>query len=188
MKTILIATTNLGKMEEFQFLFSTLPFKVVSLRDFPKIEAPKETGETFEENAKIKANFYFNHFKIPVIVEDSGFCVEKLGNLPGVHSADWGKNGDFSEGIAKVYKMLKGAPSKACFISVIIFKTVEKEILSTGLVEGLIAKEAKGLNGFGFDPCFIPNSATKTFGEMKLDEKSAFSHRSIAMQNLLKQL
>jgi XTP/dITP diphosphohydrolase len=188
MKSILVATTNAGKLQEFRFLFKDLNVEILSLLDFPAVEIPKETGETFEENAMIKANFYFTAFNIPVIVEDSGFCIKELQNLPGVHSADWGMNGDFSEGIARIYEMLNGRNSEAFFVSVAVFKSVEKCEISRGEVSGFIAEKPRGTNGFGFDPCFIPNSCEKTFGEMTLEEKSRFSHRKIAIQNLLTKL
>ena len=188
MKSILVATTNAGKLQEFRFLFKDLNVEILSLLDFPAVEIPKETGENFEENAMIKANFYFKAFNIPVIVEDSGFCVKELQNLPGVHSADWGINGDFSEGISKIYEMLNGGKSEAFFVSVAVFKSAEKFEISRGEVLGFVSEKARGANGFGFDACFIPHSCEKTFGEMTLEEKSRFSHRKIAIQNLLTKL
>ena len=191
-KEILIATTNKGKVAEFQLLFKGVEAfkqtKFLNLKDFPKIEAPLENAETFWENAKIKAEFYFNHFKMPVIVEDSGFCVEKLNGLPGVHSAEWGVNGDFTEGIKKVYKMLDGKNSSACFYSIIILKSQEKTIMAEGEVEGKIAKSPKGEGGFGFDPCFIPHGFSQTFAEMGIEEKSRLSHRKMAILNLIAKL
>jgi XTP/dITP diphosphohydrolase len=183
---ILLATTNKGKVAEFKTIIKDVEF--FTLTDFQNLEPPKEIGESFEENAKIKADFYFKNFNLPVVVEDSGFCVEKLGNLPGVHSADWGKNGDFTDGIKRVYQMLKGEGSPAKFVSVIIFKTKEKEVLATGEVSGSIAEKPRGENGFGFDPCFIPNGYTKTFAEMTMEEKSSLSHRKIGISNLMKKL
>lgn len=191
-KEILIATTNKGKVAEFKLLLTQLQAfqqtKFLTLKDFPKIEAPLEIGETFEENAKIKAEFYFKNFKMPVIVEDSGFCVKELNNLPGVHSAEWGINGDFTEGIKKIYKMLDEKNSSACFYSIIILKSQEKTIMAEGIVEGEIAKSPKGEGGFGFDPCFIPNGFSQTFAEMGIEAKSKLSHRKMAILNLIAKL
>ena len=191
---ILIATTNQGKLSEFEFMLKPL-FKhinFVSLNDLKEVNPPQEIYETFIENAKLKANFYFNHFKIPVMVEDSGFCVTELNNLPGVHSANWGDGKDFTKGIERLYKMLSGKPSKAFFTSVIIYKDFEKEVLSQGEIHGSIAKEPRGNNGFGFDKCFIPDGLLevldKTFGEMTKEEKSALSHRKIALMNLINKI
>jgi non-canonical purine NTP pyrophosphatase (RdgB/HAM1 family) len=123
---------------------------------------------------------------MPVIVEDSGFCVEKLGGMPGVHSAEWGENGGFAKGIAKIYQMLNGETSNAFFTSIIIFKNNEKEVIAKGDVFGKISPTPRGLNGFGFDSCFIPAGFEKTFAEMTIEEKSHLSHRKIALSNLIK--
>lgn len=186
----LIATTNKGKLEEITYILKNfLPnSKFVSLEHFEKIEPPKEIFDTFEENANLKANFYFNYFKVPVIVEDSGFCVDKLNGLPGVHSADWGEDGSFTKAIDRIYKMLKGGKSKACFKSTIVYKNHIKTLTSQGVVNGTIAERAKGCYGFGFDPCFIPEGLNKTFAEMTTEEKSSLSHRKRALQGLISQL
>ena len=176
-------------MAEFQLLLGQLEAfkntKFLTLKDFPKIDPPLESGESFEENAKIKAEFYFKRFKMPVIVEDSGFCVEKLNGMPGVHSAEWGINGDFSEGIKKVYSMLEGRNSSACFYSIIILRSQEKVIMAEGKAEGEMAKSPKGEGGFGFDPCFIPHGFSQTFAEMGIEAKSRLSHRKMAILNLI---
>jgi XTP/dITP diphosphohydrolase len=185
-KKVLIATTNEGKVLEFKEILENFDF--LTLKNFPKIESPLENGKTFKENAEIKANFYFNHFKMPVIVEDSGFCVEELGGLPGVDSANWGEGGNFTNAINRIYKMLDGKPSLASFVSLIAYKASDGIIFAKGEVLGTISPIAKGENGFGFDPCFIPSGFTKTFGEMSRGEKSLISQRKIAITNLLKQI
>ena len=186
-KIILIATTNKGKLSEFEFMLKGVLNGVhfISLADVAYLEPPKEIYDTFLQNAKLKADFYFNHYKMPVIVEDSGFCVTELNNLPGVHSASWGKGEDFTKGMEKMYKMLNGLPSKAFFASTIIYKDFEKELIAKGEIWGTVAKTPKGENGFGFDPCFIPNGFNKTFAEMTKEEKSALSHRRLALKELM---
>ena len=184
---ILIATTNKGKLSEFELIlkgaFKEVNF--ISLADVFYTKPPKEIYDTFTENAKLKADFYFNQYNMPVIVEDSGFCVEALNNLPGVHSADWGEGKDFTKGIEKLYKMLNGLPSKAFFTSTIIYKDFEKELIAKGKVWGTVAQIPKGENGFGFDPCFVPNGFDKTFAEMTKQEKSTLSHRKLALTDLI---
>jgi XTP/dITP diphosphohydrolase len=186
MNNILIATTNKGKLKEFALILKGVlqDANFITLGDLPSVKPPQEVFDTFLENAKLKADFYFKHFKMPVIVEDSGFCVEELNGLPGVHSATWGEGEDFTKGIQKVYDMLKGKPSKAFFTSTIIFKTSAREVISEGRIDGIIASEPKGQNGFGFDPCFIPNGFIKTFAQMTAEEKSSLSHRRRAIENL----
>jgi XTP/dITP diphosphohydrolase len=191
-KEILIATTNKGKIVELIPLLKASPFfknyNFISLSDMGEIEPPAEIFESFEENALLKANFYFSAFHMPVICEDSGFCVNELGGIPGVHSADWGKNGDFTEGIKKVYEMLEGRPSLASFKCVVIFKTKTDFIKGEGEVKGVLPPSAIGKGGFGFDPCFIPEGETRTFSQMSLEEKLLFSHRKEAIKNLLTKL
>lgn len=191
-KEILIATTNSGKLMEIRYLFSLnnklKEISIISLNDLKKVDSPTETGNTFEENAKIKADFYFTQFNMPVIVEDSGFCVSQLDGFPGVKSAEMAINGSFENAIKRIYEMLNGMPSSCCFKSVVIFKTHDREILCEGVVEGNISRRPLGKNGFGFDSCFIPNGMTKTFAEMELEEKSLFSHRKTALNNLMKKI
>lgn len=190
---VLIATTNNGKLKEFELLLKKLPqfqnTKFLSLNDLKIVENPYESRNTFQENAIIKADYYLNIAKIPVIAEDSGFCVLELNCQPGVESAHWGKNGDFSVGIKRIYQMLGQKTSKAYFQSVIVFKSLDlKMILAEGIINGRLAPKPKGTSGFGFDPCFIPDGFTKTFAEMTIEEKSAISHRKIALQNLIDKL
>lgn len=191
-KEILIATTNKGKIAELTPLLRLAPFfkhySFISLSDIGKIEPPQEVFHTFEQNALLKANFYFNAFHMPVITEDSGFCVEELSGMPGVHSADWGNKGNFTKGIKKVYTMLGGRPSSASFKCVVVFKTPTDFITGYGEVRGILPPRPIGKNGFGFDPCFIPERETRTFAQMKLEEKINFSHRKEAIKNLLSKL
>ena len=187
---ILIATTNKGKLSEFELMLKEVFREVsfISLVDVSYTEPPKEIYDTFTQNAKLKADFYFNHYNMPVIVEDSGFCVEELNNLPGVHSADWGEGKDFTKGIERLYKMLNGLPSRAFFTSTIIYKDFEKELIAKGEIWGTMAKSPKGENGFGFDPCFIPNGFDRTFAEMTIEEKSTLSHRKLALMDLISKI
>jgi XTP/dITP diphosphohydrolase len=189
-REVLIATTNNGKFREIKTLLEAIPrFSETSfkcLKDYKSTEPPVENAETFEENALIKANFYFQSFQVPVIVDDSGFCVSKLKGLPGVHSAEWGKSGDFKHAINKIYELLNGEQSQAHFECVIVFKLNEKVLISKGVVKGKIAKNPRGNNGFGFDSCFIPKGETKTFAEMSESDKNLFSHRKNAIENLIK--
>ena len=186
MNKILIATTNKGKQKEFALILKS--FELIFLDTLPSILPPEETSETFEENAKIKAEAYWNHFKMPLIVEDSGFCVKALNGAPGVRSAEWGVNGDFTPAISKIYQLLEGGQSEASFVSVVLFKDGKREIFGKGSVEGKIAPFPSGTNGFGFDPCFIPKGSDKTFAEMTIEQKSLLSHRKMAINDLYSKL
>jgi XTP/dITP diphosphohydrolase len=190
MKDLWIATTNRGKMIEFETLLSGVEIKIHSLAELNNYYAPPETGTTFEENARIKARS-LKAMKPDtwVIAEDSGLEVTGLNNLPGVHSARYaGPKATDPENVSKLLKMmgLRSADKRqAQFKCVIVgYKPTGEEFVITGEVKGEIARAAKGKDGFGYDPIFIPEGHTQTFAELGVTEKNKMSHRAQAIRKL----
>jgi XTP/dITP diphosphohydrolase len=180
---LLVATSNPGKMRELAALFADLPVTLVSLKDLPQsIEPPDETGETCADNARLKATFYAQAAGLPCLAEDSGFEVEALGGAPGVRSARVPGGSDEARN-AWVYAQLdaRGSrDSRARFVSVLALARTDGRILhvAEGEVEGIVAPEPRGSNGFG-SMLFYPPLG-RTFAEMSQDEKADVSHRGRA--------
>lgn len=185
-----VATTNTGKLNEFKSLLADRPVVIHSPAELSVYSAPKETGTTFVENARIKARAV--KALRPgtwVVADDSGLEVDGLGKLPGVHSARYaGERASDAENNGKVLRMLQiRSPLKreARFVCVFVVydpKGVEHVIEAT--VEGKIAERAAGKAGFGYDAIFIPQGETKTFGELGLAFKNKISHRAQAIRKL----
>ncbi len=193
MKEILLATGNSHKVVEISEILSPLGIKVLSLKDFPDLPSPEETGETFTENALIKARAAHFATGLPVLADDSGLVIESLGGEPGVHSARYaGPGAPASAMIEKVLKGLKGLEGnrrQAHFETVLIFQYESDVFVEVrGVVQGHIALAPCGEDGFGYDPIFIPKGETRSFAEMSLEEKNEISHRSRALAALLPKL
>jgi XTP/dITP diphosphohydrolase len=190
-KKLLVGTNNAGKLREIEDLIAK-KLEIYSPFDF-KLKSPPENGKTFEENSLIKAKFFSKKTKMICLADDSGLEIDKLGGAPGIYSARWGgKNNNFKKAIKKVFKELdkkdpkwKSKKIKARFICALtIFFSNKKNKTVIGKVEGYISKKAKGLNGFGYDPIFIPVGKKLTFGEMKSKEKYKIDHRYNAFRKL----
>ena len=186
---ILIGTHNKGKFKEISDL---LPRNVVKISPISLgIKSPEETGKTFSENSLLKAKYFFEKSNIVTLSDDSGLEVECLNNEPGIYSSRWadefgGFDNAMTEILKKVKKINKGA--KASFISrLTIYLDNKKIVTEIGKIDGKIS-EKKGLNGFGYDPIFIPNGHTKTFAEMEYKEKLLIDHRYIAYKKLEKKI
>lgn len=190
MKEIWLATTNSGKVSEFKSLLMDKGFSIKTLKDVPSYYAPKETGETFEDNARIKAKaLHAIKEGSWVIAEDSGLQVFGLNNFPGVHSARYaGDNASDDENNAKLLKMINirtSANRGAQFICCIVALSPEgEEHIIEGIVKGDISKKLAGTEGFGYDGCFIPEGETQTFAELGLKLKNKVSHRAQAIRKL----
>lgn len=189
MKYIIIATGNKGKAKEFETLFSPLGYKVLTLHDLEGASDVEETGVTFEENAIIKAEALCQQFNTMVIADDSGLMIDALDGRPGVYSARYaGEQKDDNANIDKVLEELKDTPEKDrtarfyCALAVAV--PGEETITVSGTVEGRIANERKGENGFGYDPVFYVPALGKMMAELKPEEKNAISHRANAMKKL----
>ncbi|MCY8106439.1 XTP/dITP diphosphatase [Bacillus mojavensis] len=193
MKEAIIATHNPGKVKEFKEILEPRGYEVKSLAEIGFTEEIEETGQTFEENAILKAEAVAKAVNKMVIADDSGLSVDNLGGRPGVYSARYaGEQKDDQANIDKVLSELKGIEKEQrtarfrCALAVSIpgeeTKTVE------GHVEGYIAEEPKGEYGFGYDPIFIVKDKDKTMAELTSDEKNKISHRADALKKLSKLL
>ncbi len=192
-KKILIGTNNRGKLREIRDL---LPKRVKSLSTSRfKLKSPIENGKTFEENSLIKSKYFSKKTNLICLADDSGLEIDLLNKRPGIYSARWGgKNSDFNKAIKKVYRELnkkdknwKKKRIKARFICSLSICYLNKRIASsTGIINGFISKEPKGVNGFGYDPIFIPNGKKNTFGEIKPSQKYKIDHRFKAFKKIKK--
>ena len=186
---ILIGTHNKGKFKEISDL---LPKKIEKISPVELgIESPAETGKTFSENSLLKAKFFYEKSNLVTLSDDSGLEVECLNNEPGIYSSRWADQyGGFDKAMTEILKKVKkvNKGTKARFVSSLtIYIDGGKTITETGKIEGKIS-EKKGLNGFGYDPIFIPNGYTKTFAEMEYKNKLLIDHRFIAYKKLEKQI
>ena len=184
---ILFFSHNQNKIIEVKQIFKNREIKFYDLNSFEKIKEPKETGDTFASNAKIKSSYGQKLFNMPCFADDSGFCVEALKNNPGVKSKrfleKFSNNKKAFEYI--ISNVVKKKNNKAFFITAISLTLKENHhIIFLGKINGTISLKPKGINGFGYDPIFIPESHTRTFAEMNLEEKNTISHRKIAISKL----
>jgi len=190
---ILFATSNRHKVIEVQQVLSPLEIRLLSLNDFPALISPEENGETFLDNALIKATAAFQATGLPVLADDSGLVIPALGGEPGVHSARYaGPGAPAWAMMAKVLGKLRLAESfrtPAFFETVLVFQIGPKDFKHTrGAVDGKIASAPRGSEGFGYDPIFIPDGWEKTFAEISLEEKNRLSHRSRALSAMIPHL
>lgn len=183
--TLLVATSNAGKMRELAALFADLPVTLVSLADLPSpIEPPDETGETCADNARLKATAYAQASGLPCLAEDSGFEVAALDGAPGVRSARVPGGSDEARN-AWIYAELDARGSRvsaARFVSVLALAAADGRVLhvAEGSVDGEIAPEPRGTNGFGYDPLLFYPPLGRTFAELTQEEKASVSHRGRA--------
>ncbi|MDE3027171.1 MAG: RdgB/HAM1 family non-canonical purine NTP pyrophosphatase [Paracoccaceae bacterium] len=191
---LVLASHNLGKLEEIRLLLAPYPVAVISAVELG-LEVPAETETTFAGNALLKAHAAAKATGLPALSDDSGIEVEALRGAPGVHTADWAEtvdgSRDFPMAMAKVWDRLEAAkapfPRRAKFVCVLAMAWPDgHEEVFNGQVEGQIVWPMRGEIGHGFDPIFRPEGYTKTFGEMERAEKSAISHRAVAFKKLVK--
>lgn len=186
LKNIFVATSNKGKIKEFAALFKQLGIEIIPATDY-NIASPEETGNTFLENAILKAKYYSQFVPYPCFADDSGLCIEALDNQPGIHSARWSQNGDFAFAINKIENMLRIKnlnTSKAKYVCSLALYNKGKITTSEGTLEGIVQFPSSGNNGFGYDPIFIPNGYNKTLSEISEQAKNQISHRAQAFNNL----
>ena len=176
---LIVATHNLGKYEEICDLFSDSSIKIFYSKDFDLIE-PKETENSFVGNARIKAHYTSQKTGIPSLADDSGIEVKDLNNQPGVFTADWAetKNGrNFDLAMEKVWSKLQKTNSKKPFLArfcctlVLAWPDGHDEVFE-GKINGEIVWPKRGEKGHGFDPIFLPDGFSKTFGEIDRWEKN----------------
>ena len=187
MRTLLIATTNPGKLREIRGILDGVPIELVSLDSFPGIEEPEETGTTFAENARLKARYYSAATGLPAVADDSGIEIDALDKAPGVHSARW--HGDhYPTKFAVIYRELAARglrTSRARFVAHITVADGPRILFeATGIVQGEIAREPNGTHGFGYDPIFFYPPYGCTLAEVEGAKKAAVSHRGQAFRQL----
>lgn len=190
---MLMATHNQGKITELSRLLADIPFKLVSLDEVNISEVVEETGETFHDNAILKARVYGELSGILTIADDSGLEVDALDGAPGVISARYGSP-EYSdeERVDFLLRNLKGVPfdeRTARFISVIAIAAPSGRIMTVeGVVEGVIQYEPMGNNGFGYDPVFYVPEYGCTTAQLSLTDKNVISHRGKAVRKAIEVL
>ena len=202
---ICAASNNAGKLKELRRILERMGHEVKSLRELGIDLDPEETGTTFAENARIKAEAFCKASGLPTVADDSGLCVDALNGAPGVYSARYcGRHGDDAANNAKLLREMAGVPEEkrtARFVSAVCFLLPDgRELLVEGECPGSVAFTETGSNGFGYDPLFIPdrvglpdgttaeNTARRSYAELADGEKDAISHRGRAMEKLDAQL
>lgn len=182
MKTIVLATNNMGKLREVRSLFDNL--EVMSLKDINYNKDIIEDGKTFAENALIKARTISKEFNITVIADDSGLEVEALGGKPGIYSARYAGCHDDEENNKLLIKNLQGITNRSAryVCAICVYKPNDEYRIFEAYCEGKIIDDARGTNGFGYDPYFYVEKYQKTMAEISLEEKNTISHRASALR------
>jgi len=190
-KTIVIATRNPGKAKEFSALFAKEGYQTKTLLDYPELPDVEETGKTFEENARLKAETIAQLLQQPVLADDSGLVVDALNGMPGIFSARFAgeQKSDAANNAKLLHELTDVSDDKrtAHFHCTLVFAAPQKESL---VVEadwnGRIGRIPQGDNGFGYDPLFIVPEYGKTSAELSSEEKNEMSHRGMAVKQLEK--
>ena len=186
---LIVATGNQGKLKEIRAILGET--EVLGLHDLPFSVEIIEDGETFEANAQKKAETLMKKLGLPVLADDSGLVVDALGGRPGVYSARFaGENASDADNNRKLLSELREVPEKqrtARFVCVMCLVMPDGAVYTTrGEAEGCILREARGENGFGYDPLFYVKEYDKTFAELSAEEKNAVSHRGKALRSMRK--
>lgn len=185
MHTLIFATNNRNKVAEIQSLVGS-DFEIIPLKEAGiDIDIP-EPHDQFEANAAEKARTIFSMTKQNCFSEDTGLEIAALGGAPGVKSARYaGENRDFQANIDLVLSKMKGIDNRtAQFRTVICLIWQEQEYYFEGICKGHILTDMQGEKGFGYDPIFVPEGATKSFASMTMEEKNQYSHRQKAVTQL----
>jgi XTP/dITP diphosphohydrolase len=184
---IVLATHNKGKVAEILDLLSPFGIEVVSAGDLGLVE-PVETETTFVGNALIKARAAAQASGLVALADDSGLCVTALNGDPGVYTADWaGKNRDYVMAMTRVHEALGSTSNRsAYFVSTLALVDPQgAEYIFEGRCDGQLVWPPRGQGGHGYDPFFVPDGDSKTFGEMSLDQKQKYSHRARAFEKFI---
>jgi XTP/dITP diphosphohydrolase len=184
---LVLATHNQGKLREIAALVAPFGIAVVSAGELGLPE-PEEAGGTFEANAVLKAEAACRAAGLPALADDSGIVIPALGGAPGIHSARWaGPERDFGRAMRRVEEALAGNPDRrACFVAVLALAWPDGHIETfRGEAHGRLVFPPRGRHGFGYDPIFLPDGETRTFGEMLPEEKNRLNHRAKAFAKLV---
>ena len=179
---LVLASHNQGKIDELSQMLAPYGVKILSARDL-KLPDVEETGETFAENAALKAETISEYTGMPCLADDSGLCVDALDGRPGVYSARYAadKNDRINKLIGELRESGK-ADWSAHFSCVLALKIPhQKTKFFEGRVDGKIIETRRGSEGFGYDPVFVPDGYERTFAEMSKEEKAKISHRGKAL-------
>jgi XTP/dITP diphosphohydrolase len=184
---LILASNNKGKIKEVKAILAPKNVDITSMAEIGFDEDIEESGVTLHENAFLKASAIYEKYGIPVLSDDSGLFIDALQGKPGVHSARYaGEHKNDKDNIAKVLSDMESHSNRsahfACVMCLIIDGT---PIYFEGKVHGTIAFECSGDGGFGYDPIFIPQGESKSFGELDAEYKNTFSHRARALDLLL---
>lgn len=190
MKMLVVATKNAGKAREYRKMFAPFDVEIKTLADFPPITI-NEDGQTFAENALIKAQTAVAAFNLPVMADDSGLVVDALNGAPGVHSARYAGDHDDAANNTKLLRELANVPDDqrtAHFHTTILaLKPDGAKLVTEGRVDGKILQKARGNNGFGYDPLFMPDGYDCSMAELTADQKNQISHRGRALRAFMDQ-
>lgn len=190
MKEIVLATKNEGKLKEFRSLAAGRSWQVHSLAEWPDLSMPEETGTTFRENARIKAEWAAEFSGMIALADDSGLEVDYLDGLPGVYSARFsGEHGNDANNNEKLLSLLDGVSEKkrkarfCCAVAVAV--PGGETVFCAGICEGVIAQGPSGDHGFGYDPLFWLPQFQRTLAQLSMQEKNEISHRGKAFRAVL---
>ncbi|MGX7431793.1 XTP/dITP diphosphatase [Abiotrophia defectiva] len=190
---LVIATQNKGKVAEFERLLGPKGIEVVSLLDYPDLPEVEETGDSFEANARLKAESIAKLLNLPVLADDSGLVVPYLNGAPGIYSARYA--GQPKSDKANIDKLLRemsqarGDQRQAYFVTCLVLASPDHDsYVVEGRAYGTIALEPSGDSGFGYDPVFYVDQEGATFAQIPLSRKNQISHRANAIKALLASL
>jgi XTP/dITP diphosphohydrolase len=191
---VVLASSNGGKLRELASLLAPLGFELIAQNTLG-VETPPETGETFADNALLKARHAAAATQLPALADDSGIEVDALGGRPGIYSARYaGEGASDEDNLRKMLSELRNVPSEKrtaryqCVIAFVSTSADPKPLLASGTWDGSLISEPRGLGGFGYDPIFIPHGFDRTAAELDAVEKNALSHRGQALRALVAQL
>lgn len=187
---LIVATRNQGKLKEIRALLEPLNFVVRGVADFPELPEVEEDGETFAANAEKKAATIARLSGRLTLADDSGLEVAALGNAPGIHSARYaGRDANDAANNRKLLAELSGIPAhqrQAAFVCVMALCSPDGECRTfAGRLQGAIISEARGTEGFGYDPLFVVAGHQRTLAEIPLEEKNRISHRAQALTQVV---
>ncbi len=197
---VLVATRNAGKLRELVPILEAHGWEAIGLdaagiAERPEIELSLESGETFRENALVKAHHFHSLSGLPTLADDSGLVVDALGGEPGVHSKRWSNRPDLSGAAldaannVRLLEALSGAATRAArYVCAAAWVDDEAEFVALGRTTGRILDAAQGALGFGYDPLFFSDDLSASFGEVSTAEKGRVSHRGRAVAALLKKI
>lgn len=188
-KSLVVASHNKGKVREIAELLASFGIETISAGDLG-LDEPEETGATFRDNAELKALAAAKASGKPSLADDSGLCVEALNGAPGVYSARWAgpqKDFDFAMERVRLGLVEEGTiDTRAHFVCGLALAWPDGHVeYFEGRVDGELVWPPRGVKGFGYDPMFVAEGQTRTFGEMEPDEKTPLTHRADAFRQLV---